>query len=289
MFVSDNSVKSVKKYFNERLNSTFSDREIRWMFQLVAQKRLGFSSADLLLADSEKMSESDLLFFRSVVKRLLSQEPFQYIYGETDFYNLTIKTDERALIPRPETEELVDWIVKSNDHSNHQIVDICSGSGCITLALKNEIKTSNVSGLEISERAIELSTENAQLNNIDVSFLKNDILNDEFPFLDNSIDVIVSNPPYVLENEKIGMQGHVLEFEPHLALFVEDKTPLVFYEKITQIARDKLLNNGYIYFEINEKYGREMIQLLKEYDFVNIELKQDLQGKDRMIRGQKKI
>ncbi len=289
MFVSDNSVKSVKKYFNERLNSTFSDREIRWMFQLIAQKRLGFSSADLILADSEKMSESDLLFFRSIVKRLLNQEPFQYIYGETEFYGLMIKTDHRALIPRPETEELVDWIVKSNDHSNNQIVDICSGSGCIALALKNEIKSAKVLGLEISEKAIELSTENAQLNNIDVSFLQNDILNDEFPYQDNSIDVIVSNPPYVLENEKIGMQGHVLEFEPHLALFVEDKTPLLFYEKITQIAKDKLLNDGYIYFEINEKYGHEMIQLLKEYDFVNIELKQDLQGKDRMIRGQKKV
>ena len=142
MFVSDNSVKSVNRYFKERLSELFSEREIRTIFQLCAEKRLNLSSSELLLSDSVRMSESDLLFFRSVVKRLLNNEPFQYIYGDTEFYGLQIKTDKRALIPRPETEELVDWIIKS--HSENfgngftKITDICSGSGCISLALKSK-------------------------------------------------------------------------------------------------------------------------------------------------------
>lgn len=286
MFVSDNSVKSAKHYFNDRLKEYFSGREIRMMFQLALQKRLNLTDSDLLLSDELRLSESDLLYFRSIVKRLLDNEPFQYIFGETEFYGLVLKTDNRALIPRPETEELVDWILKS--HQNLEaVVDVCSGSGCIALALKNNLSKATVSGIDVSAGALALSKENAQLNQLNVHFLQFDVLNDAFPFEDDTLDLIVSNPPYVLENEKAEMQKHVLDHEPHLALFVENDNPLIFYRKITSIAKEKLKVGGWLYFEINEQFGEEMSILLQEYGFVLIELSADLQGKNRMIRAQK--
>lgn len=287
MFVSDNSVKSVKQYFSERLKGAFSEREIRMMFQLCAEKRLNLSSSELLLSDSVRMSESDLLFFRSVVKRLQNNEPFQYICGETEFYGLRIKTDSRVLVPRPETEELVDWIVKSQYDDMTNLADVCSGSGCIALALKSKLPQVNVSGFDVSEGALDLSRENALFNSLDVRFDKLDVLESELPFEDDSLDVIVSNPPYVTENEKIGMQEHVLLHEPHLALFVDNDLPFVFYDKIACQAAKKLKQEGWLYFEINEKYGSEMIALMEQHGYQNIELKEDLQGKNRMIRGQK--
>ena len=291
MFVSDNSVKSVNRYFKERLSELFSEREIRTIFQLCAEKRLNLSSSELLLSDSVRMSESDLLFFRSVVKRLLNNEPFQYIYGDTEFYGLQIKTDKRALIPRPETEELVDWIIKS--HSENfgngftKITDICSGSGCIALALKSKSLQTEIIGLDISEGALDLSRENAALNSLDVHFNQLDVLKEELPFENNSLDIVVSNPPYVTESEKLGMQEHVLLYEPHIALFVANDSPFIFYEKIAQQAAEKLKKGGWLYFEINEKYGSEMVRLMKKTGYENIVLKEDLQRKSRMIRGQK--
>lgn len=288
MFVSDNSVKSVKHYFNDRLKELFSEREIRKMFQLSLQKRLNLTASDLLLSDSLKMSESDLLFFRSIVKRLLNKEPFQYIHGETEFYGLRIKTDNRVLIPRPETEELVDWIVKSQYGDTAKIADVCSGSGCIALALKNKLPEASVTGFDVSDGALDLSRKNALLNSLDVNFEKLDVLAEGLPFEGSTLDLIVSNPPYVMNSERIGMQEHVLLHEPHLALFVGDELPLIFYDKIAFQAIQKLKPEGYLYFEINEKYGDGMIELLKKYDFWEIELKEDLQGKSRMIRGRKK-
>lgn len=289
MFVADNSLKSVKYYFSDRLKPIFSEREIRLMFQLCVEKRLKLTPSEVLLSDQVRMSESDLLFFRSVVKRLLNGEPFQYIHGETEFYGLLLKTDARVLIPRPETEELVDWIVKSQSAGMKKIVDVCSGSGCITLALKQQFPAADVTGIDVSREALSLSIENATLNQLDVHFEQKDVLLSEPNTEANSIDVIVSNPPYVKENEKIGMQGHVLEHEPHLALFVDDDFPLIFYDKITAFASHALKPGGWLYFEINEQYGPEMVELLKTYAFNQVELKQDLQGKDRMIRGQKTV
>lgn len=287
MFVADNSLKSVKHYFNDRLKPVFSDREIRMMFQLCAEKRLHITPADLLLSDQIRMSESDLLFFRSVVKRLLNHEPFQYIHGETEFYGLILKTDARALIPRPETEELVDWIVKSQYADMQKIVDVCSGSGCIALALKQQFPQAAVTGIDVSQAALSLSIENAALNQLDVRFEQWDILSRDPETEENTMDIIVSNPPYVKENEKTGIQEHVLEHEPHIALFVSDDSPLIFYDTITSFASRALKPGGWLYFEINEQYGAEMVELLKKYGFEQVELKQDLQEKDRMVRGRK--
>lgn len=287
MFVSDNSVKSVKQYFNERLKNSFSEREIKTMFKLCAEKRLNLSPSDLLISDSVRMSESDLLFFRSVVKRLQENEPFQYIYGETEFYGLRIKTDKRVLIPRPETEELVHWIVLSQNGDTAKIADVCSGSGCIALSLKSKIPQAIVVGLDVSDGALELSRENANINALDVGFEQLDVLSEPLPFEDNSVDIIVSNPPYVMQSEKTEMQEHVLKYEPHLALFVENNSPFIFYEKIALSAMKKLKSGGWLYFEINEKYGQEMMHLLNHHGYKNVELKQDMQNKNRMLRGQK--
>lgn len=287
MFVSDNSLKSVKQYFNERLKSVFSDRELKMMFQLCVEKRLNLSSSELLLADDIRVSESDLLFFRSIVKRLQTGEPFQYVYGDTEFYGLILKTDARALIPRPETEELVDWIVKSQYDDITNLVDVCSGSGCIALALKTKFPAANIIGWDVSDGALELARENAQLNNLEVAFEKLDVLNTDFLALDESLDIVVSNPPYVTQNEKVGMQKHVLDFEPHLALFVANETPFVFYNRIMEQSQRKLKKGGWLYFEINELFGAEMLSLMQEQHFEQVELLQDMQGKKRMLRGMK--
>lgn len=285
MFVSDNTLKSVKAYFSDRLTPIFSNREIRNMFHLCAASRLDISLSDVLLSDSLRMSESDLLYFRSVVKRLLNKEPFQYILGEVEFYGLTLKIDQRALIPRPETEELVDWIVQSHDKNSAIIADICSGSGCIALALKSKFPNTRIVGFDLSIDAINLSQENEVKTQLGVEFLPLDILKDELPFEDSSVDILVSNPPYVLMNEKAEMQEHVLLHEPHLALFVADDNAFIFYDSILQKAVKKLKKGGFLYFEINEKYGNEVVQLFEQYGFNAIEIKEDLQGKSRMVRG----
>lgn len=287
MFVSDNSLNAVKQYFNERLNSIFSERELKLMFQLSAEKRLNLSPSDLFLGTDIRLSESDLLFFRSIVKRLQAGEPFQYIHGDTEFYGLLLKTDARALIPRPETEELVDWILQDDSSKWTDVLDVCTGSGCIALALKSKLPQTNVIGVDISEDALSLSKENASFTKLSVTFSKKDALVDSLFERENSLDIIVSNPPYVLDQEKELMKSHVLDFEPHLALFVADQTPFLFYDAIASQAQSCLKVGGWLYFEINEQFGHEMIDLMKRYGFKSVELKEDLQGKSRMIRGQK--
>ncbi|HNS42119.1 MAG TPA: peptide chain release factor N(5)-glutamine methyltransferase [Taishania sp.] len=284
MFVSDNTVKSVKNYFSARLEGQFTAREIKIMFQLCAQQRLQLSSADLLLADNLRMSESDLLYFRSVVKRLQTNEPFQYILGEVEFYGLLLNTDKRALIPRPETEELVDWIVSKAPNAT-TIVDVCTGSGCIALALKSKCPAAKVVGVDVSIDALNLAKENAKKTQLEVGFLQLDVLQQALPMDSKSIDVMVSNPPYVLENEKLQMANHVLDFEPALALFVPNNDPLLFYKKIVHEATQKLKTGGFLFFEINEQYGNDVATLLNQSGFHSVEIKQDLQGKDRMVAG----
>lgn len=287
MFVSDNSLNAVKQYFNERLNAIFSERELKLMFQLSAEKRLNLSPSDLFLVTDIRLSESDLLFFRAIVKRLLAGEPFQYIHGDTEFYGLLLKTDARALIPRPETEELVDWILQDKSPNWESVVDVCTGSGCMALALKSKLPNTKVVAIDISDDALSLSKDNAQFTNLTVEFRKADALSDALLAEENSVDVIVSNPPYVMDKEKEQMKAPVLDFEPHLALFVANQTPFVFYDAIAKQAQRLLKVGGWLYFEINEQFGQEMIDLLKKYGFKSVELKEDLQGKSRMIRGQK--
>jgi len=288
MFVSDNLVSTVKRYFLERLKPFFSESEIYHMFRLSLRKRLKLSDADLILSDKIRLSESDLLFFRSIVYRLCACEPFQYIHGETYFYDLPILTDRRALIPRPETEELVHWILESHPNfytNSPTFIDIGTGSGCIALALKKKVPSSIVYGFDNSAKALELAKENAHILQLNINFLLLDILNSSIDVVDRSVDLIVSNPPYISQDELQEMKPHVLDHEPHQALFVSNETPIIFYEKIAKQAKQKLKKNGMLYFEINIKFEKNIKNYLSKLGFNSIELKQDMQGKNRMLRA----
>ncbi len=289
MFVSSNKVQDLKKYFFQKLEVKFSQREVKLMFQEFLLKRLSVTKSEILIADEITLSESDLLYFREMVLRLLDNEPFQYLLGETEFYGLTLKCDARALIPRPETEELVAWICETyKDKKDLQIVDFCTGTACIALSLKSIFLNSYIIATDVSNNALDLSKLNASANQLNVIFQQDDVLNSSLFLEDHSLDCIVSNPPYIPFMDKEKMEDNVLKFEPHIALFVENDDPLIFYSKIAQIAIKKLKTQGYLFFEIHEDMGNSVRELLKELDFQNIVIKQDLQGKNRMIRAQKK-
>ena len=288
MFLQQNTLDGLRVYFNDSLKNQFSGSEIKLMFKAFMTKRMSLSDTEFMLARDLRFSESDLLYFRSVVKRLQANEPFQYIHGFTEFYGLELICDVRALIPRPETEELVDWISESLEkNGEHHIVDICSGSGCIALALKSSFRNAQVEAWEISDEALELIEENRNLTGLNVSSIKMDALSEVYPEAEESYDIIVSNPPYIPNSERARMHDNVLEFEPGLALFVDDADPFVFYDKIALQAADLLLDNGWLYFEIHEDFEKEMFDLLQNHGFVNIELRKDLQGRSRMMRGQR--
>jgi len=286
MFVKDNTLNSAKAYFFERLVH-FSDSELKLMWSEIMCKRFNWSRTDFIMNTSFRLSESDLLFVRSFVKRLQNNEPFQYIFGETEFYGLKIKCDKRALIPRPETEELVDWI--SEYDNAERILDCCSGSGCITLALKSVFKNSEVIGVDISEEANNLALENANLNQLEVLFHKANALDEKDTFLNslNSLDIIVSNPPYIPKKEIQEMAPNVLDFEPHLALFVDNDSPIIFYKRIADFAILKLKNKGLLFFETHHLFCDEVVNYLKKIGFNKIEIKLDLQGKKRMLKAEK--
>ena len=289
MFVSKNNLESVKAYFQERLPS-FSNSEINLMVKYLTIKRLEINESDYMIQQPFLFSESDLLFFRSAVKRLLQNEPFQHILGEVEFYGLELISDNRALIPRPETEELVDWVINTySAQGNVEILDLCAGSGCIALAVKSVLDKSNLVAAELSQSAIDLIEENCLKTNLKIDVKKMDVLleNEYSDFEINSFDCWISNPPYIPESDKLKMHSNVLDFEPGMALFVENDNALIFYRKIAEQATKFLKENGFLFFEIHEELANQTISVLDEYDFVNIELRKDLQGKDRMIRAQK--
>ncbi len=289
MFLSKNDLPSLKVYFAKELPA-FSLSEQQLMIKQLILKRLNWSDVDFMLKKDVLFSESDLLYFRNAVKRLQNNEPFQHVIGEVEFYGLILKSDKRALIPRPETEELVDWI--ASDYSldeKYRVLDLCSGSGCIALGIKSGLKNANVDCVEWSEEAIRLIEENTAKSNLELNILKFDVLNDgSYSILEeNSFDVWVSNPPYIPFSDQSFMDENVLDFEPEMALFVKNDEPFVFYEMIAKQAKLFLKEKGNLYFEIHEKYSKDVILILQDYNFVNIELRKDLQGRDRMIKAQK--
>ena len=287
MFVKENTILAARAYFKDRLQIQFSESELKSMWKQLICKRFDWNDSEFLLSSENRMSESDLLYVRSFVKRLQANEPFQYILGETTFCDLTLICDSRALIPRPETEELVSWI--SELLNLNSIIDVCSGSGCIALGLKSHFPKANVFGVDLSQDANNLAQSNAIRNNLSVDFLIADALNLNSEFWENivSVDVIVSNPPYITQNEKAFMNPNVLDYEPHLALFVPNDSPIIFYERIARLALQKLNQNGFLFYELNPDFADQVIEMLKILGFSNIELKNDLQGKKRMLKAQK--
>ena len=262
----------------------YSDSEARSIAILLMCNITGLSYTELLI-HTPSLNEEQKEELRKKIERVKKNEPLQYVLGETIFYGRRFKCDQRALIPRPETEELTDWIINdvSND-GNIRILDIGCGSGCIAITLSKEIKNSTVTALDISEEAISLTKENCKINSCQVECINDDIFN----FSDAQYDIIVSNPPYICDNEAADIESNVIDYEPHLALFVPDNSPLKFYEKITEYAARNLRSRGKLYFEINRKYGKEMQLLLEKFGFINIELRKDISNNDRMIKGEKR-
>ena len=284
MFVIDNQLKTAKNYFSEQLKNLFTSTEINSMWKEIICLRLKWNPSDYILNTTFRLSESDLLFIRSYVHRLKKNEPFQYIHGITTFFGVELKCDKRALIPRPETEELVAWTVEFGPHKT--IADLCTGSGCIALGLKSIFSESNVTGLDISTDALSLAKENSKLTNLDVEFIHADVLNINRDLLDQKWDCIISNPPYIPSNERESIAENVLNFEPEISLFVENENPIFFYEAIVKYAKSNLSENGFLFFEIHPDFSAEISDLLKLKGFINIELRKDLQGKNRMIKAQ---
>lgn len=276
----DNSIKSVQAYFDEKLKGQYALRDVQLFTELCLEAKFGLSKTDLILS-VRRFSESELLQIIGVIKRLKNNEPIQYILETVHFYGLNFKVTSGALIPRPETEELVDLIVKSK--AQGRIVDIGTGTGIIPVSLAKNLSNVEIHAIDVSPDALKIAEYNALENKVKVQFHLIDILESELPIED--IDLVVSNPPYVLESDKKVMSPHVLEYEPHLALFVDDNNPLVFYKRIVRLADQKLKAGGFIYLEIHENFGQEMLELLSH--FKKVELLQDLQGKDRFIVAEK--
>ena len=274
------------QYIQKELKKFYPPEEIRGFIRLIFGHVCQMSYTAQILNRKEQLDEACKSKIEAIVKRLKTFEPIQYILGETEFFDLSLKVDSSVLIPRPETEELVQWIIDSGHPSLSSVLDVGTGSGCIALALKKQFKSAHVTAVDFSEKALNTARDNARRNRLNVEFFRADILNWEKRNWEMT-SLIVSNPPYIREEEKKMMNSNVLEYEPAHALFVPDTDPLIFYRKIAGLAAQKLREKGWLYFEINENAGTEMEDLMKKRGFSNIELKKDIHGKTRMLRAQK--
>lgn len=283
MKIGTNQLKAVISYFRNELISFYSANEVESMLFIVLHHFFRLTKNDIILYPTKLFSESELLLVMKTVKALKTQKPLAYILGEWEFYGLNLTVNEHVLIPRPETEELVQLIINEKTSAT-SILDIGTGSGCIALALKKNLPNARVLAWDISKKALEIAKENALKNNLIIDFKCVDVLNVDVD-LSEKLDVIVSNPPYIEKREQIKMDKNVLDFEPHLALFVEDNNPLLFYDKISDFALKKLTENGKLYFEINEAFGKKVETLLLEKGFCNVKLIKDINNKDRMIKA----
>jgi release factor glutamine methyltransferase len=273
------AIASIRK----ELAGIYAKGEIESLIFLIFEKLKGYSRTQFLLANDEQISKNDRKEIDEILNRLKNHEPIQYILGMTEFYGLPFYSVPGVLIPRPETEELVQWIIQENKSSKPSIFDIGTGTGCIAISLQKNIPYSNVSACDISLVCLETAHRNSELNSSEVSVFQYDILNDMPEISFSELDIIVSNPPYIRETEKSLMEKNVLEHEPELALFVPDENPLIFYERIADFSRIHLKNQGQLFFEINEAFGAECCEMLQKKGFSEITLKKDIHNKDRMI------
>jgi release factor glutamine methyltransferase len=279
-------IKALKFYFFESLKGIHDENEVESFFFMLTEYLHNLKRIDLALNPNFEISEAEVQKWEAIISELKTEKPIQYIIGETWFYDSKFFVNEHTLIPRPETEELVDWIVanekKSEKREKLTILDIGTGTGCIPISLKKNIPNAEVSAIDVSEEALKVAQKNALENKVAINFILQNILETED--LKQQFDIIVSNPPYVRNLEKQEIKKNVLAFEPHLALFVEDTDALLFYRKIARLALKNLKPNGLLFFEINQYLGRETVELLENLGFKNIELKKDIYGNDRMIK-----
>jgi release factor glutamine methyltransferase len=283
MFVNSNQLIDVLPYYLDKLNAIYSKKEIENIFYTICDYKHGLSKIQVKMSN-KRLSESELLMHRSIIKRLLIHEPIQHIIGEVEFYGLPFDVDNNVLIPRPETEELVDLIIQQHDIKTPTILDIGTGSGCIPISLKYNIPESKIYATDVSEKALSVAKKNAKKNNVNITFFLADILTEDLKTLPQ-FDIIVSNPPYVLESDKLQMSENVLNFDPHLALFVNDETPLLFYNRIVELSKHLLKPSGKLYFEIHEQFGCKVKLLMENHQFKNISIIKDMQSKERIVYG----
>lgn len=283
------TLKEFKLFFTEALSEIYPSTEIESFFFILMEEKLSLKRIDTVLKPDFLITDNNLATLQSIIKRLQKQEPIQYILGNTEFYGLPFIVNEHTLIPRSETEELVEWILLEIPQLKTKIqtktlslLDIGTGTGCIPISLAKNLQNAKITGIDISTEALKIAKENAALNKVDVAFIEVNIL--ETKELPQQFNIIISNPPYVRELEKVEIKNNVLENEPHLALFVSNENPLLFYKKIADLAKKHLTKNGFLFFEINQYLGKETVEMLREKEFINIELKKDLFGNDRMIK-----
>ncbi|MEQ6124841.1 peptide chain release factor N(5)-glutamine methyltransferase [Pseudotenacibaculum sp. MALMAid0570] len=284
------TLKEFQHHFTSELSSLYPKTEVDSFLSILIEEYLNLQRIDLVLKPTLEIPHKKLKLFNIAIQQLQKEEPIQYIIGKTEFFGFPFYVNEDVLIPRPETEELVEWVIseakalsKFKPEEPLNILDIGTGSGCIPISLKKHLPKANISAIDISQKALETAKNNATLNNVEINFIEKDILNTRK--LGEKYDIIISNPPYVRELEKVEIKNNVLENEPHLALFVGDDNPLVFYHKISELAKENLKENGILFFEINQYLGKEMLDLMRLFKFKNVLLKKDLFGKDRMIKA----
>ncbi|MDR2937979.1 MAG: peptide chain release factor N(5)-glutamine methyltransferase [Prevotellaceae bacterium] len=284
---SQHTVKSLLDFVKQKLEALYPAQEVQALSRILFSEFAGIAPAQRYISLEKKAEENVAKQIQQAVAQLQTMRPIQQILGKAEFYGMTFFVNEHTLIPRPETEELVEWIISDLRPAtcDLRLLDIGTGSGCIAISLAKNIPHSEVAAWDISENALEVAQKNAAENNVNVKFEQVDILNSQLSILNSQFNVVVSNPPYVCQSEKAQMRDNVLRYEPHTALFVEDSNPLVFYSVIADFAKKSLAKSGFLYFEINAMFGNETVEMLKEKGFENIVLRKDINGKDRMIRA----
>ncbi len=265
-------------FFKNELAGISNSREIfNWAY-ITINNLFGYDRANCIINQNQKISLHQRKKIKRIVSQLKKNKPIQYILEECVFFDLKFKVNSSVLIPRPETEELVKWILKDEFKS---MIDIGTGSGCIAISIAKN-KNVNVHAIDISNTSIKLAKKNAEFHGVSINFLNIDILTEN---ISNKVDIVVSNPPYVLKKEKKHMNKNVIDYEPEIAIFVDDNNPFIFYKIIAKKAKKILNRNGKIYFEINENYSEEVMKILKDYGYVNIKLKKDINDRNRMIKA----
>jgi release factor glutamine methyltransferase len=277
-------IKAYRNQFIQELTPIYDAGEAESFFYLILEEKHQLKRIDLALQTDLIFSEAEIAIWDSILEPLKKEIPIQYLLGKTSFYGLDFEVNNHVLIPRSETEELVEWIIQSTsklEKKDLKILDIGTGSGCIAISIAKNLPSASVFAIDVSENALATAHKNAERNKVNITFINQNILETED--LKQQFDIIVSNPPYVRHLEKAEIKKNVLDNEPHLALFVEDNDALIFYRKIAALAQKNLSPNGKLYFEINQYLGKEMIALLEKMNFKNIELRKDIYGNDRMI------
>ena len=294
MKIATNKLVDLYNYYQVELATIYDSDELWAIFELICEETLGFSKVEVKQRLQSNLNQSDVLIIYDIAKELKLGKPVQYCLGKAYFYDLKFKVNQATLIPRPETEELVDLIIKDlkskvqdSNHSSLNILDIGTGSGCVPITLKKHLPSASVFGMDISLDALKVAIQNALLNEVDVEFFKHDILS---PItLINSYDVIVSNPPYVLASESKQMELRVVEYEPHLALFVDDNDPIIFYKQIINFCKTNLAPRGLLYFELNPLFAEDVKNYATTSNLFNLaELITDMSGKKRFLKAKKK-